>query len=87
MAFILPAQLIINDVESLHQQLTEVMTSGDKVVLDISQVVKADTAGLQLLCVIQKSLIAIGHEISFEGTSEPLRTSARIIGVSDFLKL
>jgi ABC-type transporter Mla MlaB component len=87
LAFILPTQLIINDVESLHQQLTELMASGDNVELDVSEVIKADTAGLQLLCVVQKSLIAIGQQIAWKGNSQPLKTTAKIVGVSDFLKL
>jgi ABC-type transporter Mla MlaB component len=86
-AFTLPAQLIINDVESLHQQLNEIMESGDDVVLDISDVQKVDTAGLQLLCVVQKSLTDIGHQISWQGKSDTLSMTARMVGVGDFLSL
>ena len=87
MAFKLPTQLIINEVESLHNQFKALMASGDDVVLDISEVSKADTAGLQLLCVVQKSLLEIGHQIEWHGSSESLLSTAKTIGVNEFLRL
>ena len=83
----LPTELIINHVEELHGQIYALMDSGEDVVLDISEVGKADTACLQLFCVVQKSLIGIGHQIAWQGTSEPLTTTAKCIGVNEFLKL
>lgn len=83
----LPAELIINHVEELQGQINTIMDSGEDVVLDISKVEKADTPCLQLLCVVQKSLISVGHQIAWKGTSEPLRTTAKCIGVNEFLKL
>lgn len=85
--FKLPAQLIINHVEDIYHQLTELLQSGENVVLDISEIEKADTAGLQLLCVIQKSLIEIGQQIAWQGHSKPLLDTAKMVGVSGFLKL
>ena len=83
----LPSELIINHVEALHGEINALMDSGEDVVLDISEVVKADTACLQLLCVVQKSLIDIGHQIVWQGASEPLKTTAECVGVNEFLKL
>lgn len=83
----LPTELIINHVEALQSQLNAIMDSGEDVVLDISDVAKADTACLQLFCVVQKSLIDIGHQIAWQGTSEPLKKTAKCIGVNEFLKL
>ncbi len=83
----LPAELIINHVEELHGQINTIMDSGEDVVLDISEVAKADTACLQLLCVVQKNLIGIGHQIAWQGTSESLTTTAKCIGVNEYLKL
>ncbi len=85
--FKLPEQIIINHVEDLYHQLKVVLDSGEDVVLDISQVGKADTAGLQLLCVIQKSLTDTGQKISWQGQSKSLTDTAKMIGVYDFLKL
>lgn len=85
--FKLPKDLIINHVEDLYSQLRELMETGDDIVLDISQVEKTDTACLQLLCVMQKSLQEIGHQITWQGNSEALKSTARMIGVEDFLEL
>ncbi|MCJ8269724.1 MAG: STAS domain-containing protein, partial [Psychrosphaera sp.] len=75
----LPSELIINHVEALHGEINALMDSGEDVVLDISEVVKADTACLQLLCVVQKSLIDIGHQIVWQGASEPLKPTAECV--------
>ena len=83
----LPAQLIINHVESLYVQLSDLMDSGEDIVLDIDEVEKADTAGLQLLCVVQKNLIETGHKIAWRGRSDPLVDTAKLIGVAEFLDL
>lgn len=83
----LPKQLIINHVEDLYAQFNDLMESGDEVIIDISDVEKADTACLQLLCVVQKNLISVGHKISWQGRSEALTSNAKLIGVSEFLNL
>ncbi|MFT5161971.1 MAG: ABC-type transporter Mla MlaB component [Alteromonadaceae bacterium] len=85
--FKLPAQLIVNHVEELYQQLKLLLASGEDVVLDISDIEKADTAGLQLLCTIQKNLIETGQKITWSGSSIPLTDTAKMIGVNDFLQL
>ena len=85
--FKLPAQLIINHVEDLYLQLTKLLNSGESVVLDISDVQKADTAGLQLLCVVQRNLNDIGNNIVWQGQSSALTDTAKIIGVDGFLQL
>jgi anti-anti-sigma regulatory factor len=85
--FKLPTQLIINHVEVLYHQITELLATGEDVVLDISEVEKADTAGLQLLCVVQKSLKKTDHKIAWQGQSEALSQTANLIGVNGFLKL
>ena len=83
----LPAQMIINHVEDIQAQFNDIMDSGDEVVIDISDVEKADTACLQLLCVVQKSLTGIGQTISWKGSSEALVSTAKLIGVKEFLNL
>ncbi len=85
--FKLPEQLIINQAEELYAKLSQLMESGDEVKLDISDVGKADTACLQLLCVVQKSLSEIGHKIKWQGDSEALKSTANIVGVANFLQL
>ena len=83
----LPAQFIINQVDDFYHQCKQLMETGDDVLLDISQVEKADTASLQLLCVIQNSLNETGHHIVWQGESPPLSNTAKTIGVNDYLQL
>ena len=83
----LPAQMIINHVEDIQIQFNELMDSGDQVVIDISDVEKADTACVQLLCVVQKSLTGVGQSISWQGSSDALVSTAKLIGVKKFLNL
>lgn len=83
----LPAQMIINHVEDIQAQFNDIMASGDEVVIDINDVEKVDTACLQLLCVVQKSLSGIGQSISWQGSSEALASTAKLIGVKEFLNL
>lgn len=85
--FSLPEQLIINHVEELFSQLNELLTSGDEVKLDISNVRKTDTACLQLLCAVQKNLNDTGHQIIWHGQSDALCSTAKMIGVDQFLQL
>lgn len=85
--FKLPAQLIINHVETLYHQLIKLLSSGEDVLLDISEVEKTDTAGLQLLCVIQKSLTETDNTIAWQGHSEALSDTAKLIGVDRYLNL
>lgn len=87
--FKLPEQLIINHVEDLYSQLGKLVESGDEdaITLDVSDVMKADTAGLQLLCVVQKSLNETGHKITWYGKSEALNSTAKMLGVFECLQL
>lgn len=83
----LPKQLIINHVEDLYAQFNDLMESGDEVVIDIGDVEKADTACLQLLCVVQKNLVSVGQQIKWQGQSDALISNAKLIGVNEFLNL
>lgn len=85
--YALPEQMIINNVEQIFRDLDKLMKSGDEVIFDISKVAKADTACLQLLCVMQKSLNELGHQITWQGNSEALKATARTVGVLEFLQL
>lgn len=85
--FCLPEQLIINNIEALYTSLDEFLSSGEDVCIDISKVEKADTASVQLLCVIQKDLLGLGQSIRWQGKSDALDSSANLLGVAKFLNL
>ncbi|WP_199610634.1 STAS domain-containing protein [Flocculibacter collagenilyticus] len=85
--YVLPNQMIINDIESIHTSLTEWLNQNEQVEFDAKQVQQCDTANLQLLCVIQNDLVKSGKSIQWHGQSDALITAAKMLGVAEFLKL
>lgn len=83
----LPAELAISQVENLHQDLLNELSSNDDVCLDISEVSRADTASIQLLCALQKNLLLVDHKIIWIGHSEPLKNAISQLGLSEYLIL
>lgn len=81
----LPAELAINQVESLHQDLLQELKSNDDICLDVSDVARADTASIQLLCALQKHLLSVDHKIIWLGQSEPLQKVINRLGLSNYL--
>jgi|TARA_R110001606_G_scaffold155264_1_gene297481 anti-anti-sigma regulatory factor len=83
----LPAELAITQVENLHQDLLQELHRNDDVCLDISEVVRVDTASIQLLCALQKHLLCVHHKIIWVGQSEPLKNAINRLGLSEYLIL
>ncbi|WP_404342055.1 lipid asymmetry maintenance protein MlaB [Pseudoalteromonas mariniglutinosa] len=83
----LPAELAITHVETLHQDILQELTGNDDVYLDISEVVRADTASIQLLCALQKHLLTLQHKIIWVGHSEPLMRTITDLGLGHCLVL
>ena len=81
----LPAELAINHVESLHHDLLQELKSNDDICLDVSDVARADTASIQLLCALQKHLLSVDHKIIWLGQSEPLKKVINRLGLSNYL--
>jgi len=81
----LPTELAINQVESLHQDLLQELKSNDDICLDVSDVARADTASIQLLCALQKHLLSVDHKILWLGESEPLQKVISRLGLSNYL--
>ena len=83
----LPSELTISQVEALHTELQTQLQSNSDVCLDISDVTKADTACVQLLCALQKSLQLGDHAIVWEGSSTALAQACNTLGVATYLAL
>ncbi|WP_394193438.1 lipid asymmetry maintenance protein MlaB [Pseudoalteromonas atlantica] len=83
----LPAELAINQVEILHQDLLNELSGNDDVCLDISDVTRADTASVQLLCSLQKHLLSVQHKIIWVGQSDALKGVITQLGLSEYLVL
>ncbi|KTF13288.1 lipid asymmetry maintenance protein MlaB [Pseudoalteromonas sp. H105] len=83
----LPAELAINQVEILHQDFLNELSGNDDVCLDISDVTRADTASVQLLCSLQKHLLSVQHKIIWVGQSDALKSVITQLGLSEYLVL
>lgn len=81
----LPAELAITQVEHLHQDLLLELKSNDDICLDVSDVARADTASIQLLCALQKHLLRVDHKIIWLGQSEPLQKVINRLGLNNYL--
>lgn len=77
--------LNISGVGELHQQLSKALKGGRAVILDASQVQRADAAGLQLLAAFCQAARARGVAISWRQPSEVFDLSARLLGLDGML--
>jgi phospholipid transport system transporter-binding protein len=83
----LPACLDIAGVQELHQQLRTALAVQQSVVLDATQVERADTAALQLLCAFVQAAQGNGVEWRWQRPSLAFRNTARLLGLETHLAL
>jgi anti-anti-sigma regulatory factor len=83
----LPARLSIAQCMDLHRTLTACSKGKAPLLLDGSRVEEIDTAILQLLVTAWLGGAKRGVECRWQGVSEALRHSARLIGVAAALQL
>ncbi|MFY8273824.1 STAS domain-containing protein [Pseudoalteromonas sp. SSDWG2] len=83
----LPSEMTISQVDALHTELQSQVHNDDNVCLDMSDVIKADSACIQLLCALQKSLQLVDYSIVWEGSSDALTQACKTLGVAEYLGL
>jgi ABC-type transporter Mla MlaB component len=83
----LSPELTISQVEELHQQLSHELHVERDVSIDISEVTRADTASIQLLCALQKHLLNSHHKIIWHGQSTAFNNAVDELGLIAFLAL
>ena len=81
----LSEKLDISKVESLLEEFRQAAEKGGSVSLDASAVQRADTAGLQLLFSLQKTLAEQGGNASITGASEDFMACASLVGFDKVL--
>jgi phospholipid transport system transporter-binding protein len=77
-------------IESLaerREELQRALENGLAVAIDVSDVSRIDTAGLQLLLAFMLDMRRNGLSATCIAPSEPLRAGARIAGITDLLGL
>lgn len=83
----LASKLHISEVEGLTKELSALLDSSQQVYIDVSDVEAIDTASMQALCALQKSLAVTGSSINWVGNSKAFSTAADTLGVAEFLAI
>ena len=83
----LASKLHISEVEGLIKELTGLLDSSQQVEIDVSDVESLDTASMQALCSLQKSLAVTGSSINWVGSSKAFSEAADTLGVAEFLAI
>jgi anti-sigma B factor antagonist len=76
----------IREVGDLRAQLLSAIEAGP-VVIDASAVEQADSAGLQLLVALERSLAARGEAVTYSATAPALLAAARLLGLHEACRL
>lgn len=77
----------ISKVESLFHQMEELFRDGRPVTIRAAEVTKMDTSTLQLMGSFIASMDAGGFSVSWEGVSDELVSSAKLLGLDQALNL
>jgi ABC-type transporter Mla MlaB component len=70
-----------------HEQLLRALEDGAAVELDLTEITRMDTAGLQLLLVFVSSMKREGRGVRVLGASETVKQCATSAGVTELLGL
>jgi len=83
----LPDVADISAVGALTEQLRELVTAPEPVVVDASRLQRADAATLQALLAFVRERRPQGLAVHWRGSSAPLSEAARLLGLGDALDL
>lgn len=79
----------IAQASQLHQQLLEALQTSaetaESPVLDLSEVDSMDSAGIQLLLALRRSLLERGQDLQILGASGTVRAALQVYRVRDLL--
>lgn len=77
--------LNIRELEALHQSLLSSIDTAEEIILDASQVQKADAVSLQLLAAFYQSSSSNNTNVTWSGWSDAFKESSELLGLSDTL--
>lgn len=80
-------RLSIEQVETLYANAEQALATAGDISLAAGQVQYCDTAGLQLLLALQKTLEKTGHNLHWQGVSESVREISAYLGLTNELNL
>jgi ABC-type transporter Mla MlaB component len=79
--------LTLERVTALHEQLKSALAAGNEAELDCSQVVAADTAGIQLLAAFARDARGKGMQLRWREPPQLLRDGVARLGLSGTLPM
>jgi anti-anti-sigma regulatory factor len=77
----LPANIGIREGGALKEQLLPLLGLDDPVAIDVSDVQRIDTVGLQLLFAFCRDRTAEKRSVIFQGDSEAMRTAVAVLNL------
>ncbi|MGH1438801.1 MAG: STAS domain-containing protein [Cellvibrionaceae bacterium] len=79
--------LTISNVADLHTKLTSALESSSNIELDVHEVEKVDTAGLQLLVALHNELEKSDGNLTWKAPSEAFTEAVAVTGMTPYLTL
>jgi anti-anti-sigma factor len=83
----LHGECCIESLTERREQLLRTLEDGLPVVIDMSDVSRIDTAGLQLMLAFVVGMRGEGRGVSYAAVSQPVREAARLAGMGALLGL
>ncbi len=83
----LEASITISKAEDLLKEFRDVFILGQSITINASKVDKIDTACLQLIVSLKKSLTADQHDLIIEDASANFKHAADEVALTEFLQL
>lgn len=84
--FKLPNELSITDVEQLTQRILAYTNENqEQWIFDIGEVIRVDTASVQLMCALKKLALQNDTQLQWHGQSDALDEALACLGLKDYL--
>ena len=81
----LPSQFTIRQIEDAYQRCEEALRDSGVLRIDVSDVSKIDTAGLQLLLALKQELATQQLTLEWVAVNDVVRDAASMLGIADLL--
>ena len=82
-----PAELTIAQTAEFYPQFAQRIDKGGDIILDGEAVTRIDTAFIQLLYQVQRTLGQSSHRLQWVNPSEAVARSVELLGMSEYLAL
>ena len=86
-SFVLSADCTVAESGALKSALLEVLDESTPVTLDIGEVQRIDTAGMQLIAAFVRERESQGLKVRWRGSAPAFTSAARLLGVAPVLRL